>query len=386
MRISFVSRRSFGLAPTIVDRYLFREVFVTFAAVFSVVMLIYVSHRFVRYLASAAAGSMSSDLIMELLALKLVENLSLYMPFALFIGILLALGRMYQDSEIVAMTAGGVGTAQIARAVLFIAVGFGAVLLVLSLYLSPEVAAVQEVVKRKARSHTEVSGIFPGRFQEFGRGDQVVYVEAMAPDRQKMNNVFVQVRRANSEDLVVAQSAYQVVQGEHNSRYIVLENGFRYEGGAGDLDFVITEFEKHAVLINVGETRKRHLERETWPTIDLIGSDTPKHVAELQWRLSKPISAIILALLAVPLSPTSHRGGRFARLLPAVLAYFVYNNLLGIAQKLIETQYVPAWVGVWPVHILFAAIASLLLFLETERGWNARRRLRQFFSRAAETE
>ncbi len=386
MRISVAFRRKFSLAPTIVDRYLFREVFVTFAAVFSIIMLIYVSHRFVRYLASAASGVISSDLIMQLLALKLVENLSLYMPFALFIGILLALGRMYQDSEIVAMTAGGIGTAQITRAIMFIAVGFGSVLVVLSLYLSPEVAAVQETVKRKAKSHTEVSGIFPGRFQEFGHGDQVVYVETMAPDRQKMNNVFVQVRRPESEDLVVAQSAYQVIQGEHNSRYIVLQNGFRYEGAAGDLDFVITKFEKHAVLVDVGETRKQHVERESWPTKDLIGSDVPKHVAELQWRLSKPISAIILAVLAVPLSPTSHRGGRFAKLLPAILAYFLYNNLLGIAQKLIETQYVPPWVGVWPVHILFAVVASGLLFLETEKGWSVRRRLRRVFSRREESE
>ena len=89
----------------ILQRYLFREVAQAFGAVLAVLLLVFLSHRFVRFLTEAAAGQISADLIFVLLALKVAVKLSVLLPLALYIGVLLGLGRMHKDSEIIAMSA-----------------------------------------------------------------------------------------------------------------------------------------------------------------------------------------------------------------------------------------------------------------------------------------
>lgn len=352
----------------IVHRYVFREVLQVFVAVLAVLLLIYVSNRFVRYLAQAASGYISSDVITQLILLKLVQNMSILLPLALYLAVLLALGRMYRDSEVIAMNAGGISVRRLAFALAWLGVGFALLAGSLSLYFSPKAAELQQAVFEQAKGEAQVGGIQAGRFREFGQGDRVVYVESIPADGSTMNNVFVRIRHRNGQDLIVAERAYPFVQGVEGDRFMVLENGHRYTGEPGQLNFVITQFERHAVRLEQASTSGRR-KMEATPTLELLSQDTVASVAEFQWRLSVPISVVVLVLMAVPLARTSPRQGRYAKLVSAFLLYFIYNNGLSIAQKLVEREQLHVNVGVWPVHLLFVAGAMFALLAQSSLGW-----------------
>lgn len=361
----------------IAHRYLFREVSQVFVAMMAVLLLIYVSNRFVRYLAQAASGYISGDLISELVLLKLAENLAILMPLALYLSVLLAMGRLYQDSEIIAFSAGGLGVPRLARGLMWFAAGFSVIAGVLSLYVSPRAADLQRALFEQAKGEVHVAGIRPGAFREFSEGDRVVYVESVAPDGKSVGNVFVRVKRKRGQDLLLAERAFPAVEGPEGDRFIVLENGRRYTGKAGRMDFVVTHFERHAVrLEQAGGSTGDQL--DAMSTLALLREGGPQHLAALQWRLSVPVSVLVLVLMAVSLARASPRQGRYAKLVTAFILYFVYNNAVGIAQKLVEREELPAAVGVWPVHLVFAALGLGMLAQQTSLGWRApwRRRSR----------
>lgn len=351
----------------IVHRYLYREVLQVFVAVLAVLLLIYISNRFVRYLAQVASGSISSDLILELVLLKLAENTPLLLPMALYLAVLLALGRLYRDSEVIAMSAAGVGVRNLTQSLLWFSCGFGLLAGALSLYVGPRAAELQHSLYERAKGEAQIAGIHAGRFREFGKGERVVYVEQVATDGRSMENVFVQVRGRRGQDLLVADRAYPSTQGSEGDRFMVLENGFRYTGEPGSLDFVITRFFRHAVRLDQ-VTAPGYRKLEAMPTLELLRRGGPKDMAELQWRLSIPLSVLLLTLMAVPMARTSPREGRYAKLVVAFVLYFLYNNGVSIAQKLVERGDLHPSVGVWPVHLVFAALAIGLLLYQTSTG------------------
>ncbi len=361
----------------IVQRYLFREVLQAFAAVLAVLLLIYVSNRLVRYLGQAASGYISGDLIAELMLLKLVQNLTILLPLALYLAVLLAMGRMYRDSEVIAMSAAGVGVPRLAHGLAWFAGGFALVTAALSLYVSPKAAELQHLLFEQAKGEARVAGVQPGRFREFGDGERVVYVERIEPDGAGMRNVFVQVRSSSGrQDLLVAERAFPSVQGPEGDRFMVLENGRRYTGAPGDLDFVITRFERHAVRLEQAAP-PGYRKLEATPTTELLRDGGARNAAELQWRLSQPVSVILLVLMAVPMSRTSPRQGRYAKLVTAFALYFVYSNAVGIAQKLVEREDLHPAIGVWPAHLAFAAAALALLLRQSSPGWRLPRLARR---------
>ena len=352
----------------IIHRYVFREVLQVFVAVLGVLLLIYVSNRFVRYLAQAASGYISKDVITQLILLKLVQNLSILLPLALYLAVLLSLGRLYRDSEVIAMAAGGISVRRLAVALAWVGVGFALLAGSLSLYFSPKAAELQQAVFEQAKGEAKIGGIQAGRFREFGKGDRVVYVESISADGASMNNVFVRVRHRNGQDLIVAERAYPAVQGGDGERFIVLENGHRYTGEPGQLDFVVTQFERHAVRLEQA-SRSGLRKLEATPSVELLAQGSVASIAELQWRISVPISVVVLVLMAVSLARTSPRQGRYAKLVTAFVLYFIYNNGLSIAQKLVERDQLHVNIGVWPVHALFVLGAIFALFAQSSLGW-----------------
>ena len=366
--------------PLIIQRYLAREILQSFAAVLAILLLVFAAHRFVRFLTEASSGRIPSDVIFQLVVVKLTVNLTVLLPLAFFIGVLLALGRLHKDSEVVAMSAGGVGLRSLAHVVLGLSLGFALLIGLMSCYASPRLAAIEDSILTRARGEAEVTGLAPGHFKEFGQGN-IVYVESIEPDRRTLRGVFVRVTRGDREELVVAERAYQSIQGREGERFMVLEDGHRYSGVPGRRDFVITRFARHAVRLDVVTRPGGRRNLDSIPTMELWRSEKPEHAAELQWRASLPISAVLLALLALPLARTTPRQGRYGKLFLAVVVYFVYNNGLGIAQSLIERGELRPAVGVWPVHVLMAAFVGAMIFAQSSGGWRLGRRLRELRAR-----
>nr|VFK16983.1 MAG: lipopolysaccharide export system permease protein [Candidatus Kentron sp. LPFa] len=358
----------------ILNKYLYREILLVFLSVLSILMLVYVSHRFVQYLAEAAAGTIPAGAIMELLGIKLLTKLEIFVPVSFYIAVLLGLGRMYKDNEITAMGSGGVGLITIAQRVFRLSLVFAALTMLLSLYISPEITSIEETQKEKARKEFDITGIYPGHFREVKGGRHIVYVEDVSPDKRSMQNIFAQTLQGeDASDILVARDAHQVVD-EHRRRFIVFEDGRRYAGRPGDLDFTITRFERHTIHMEGTENKgEHHYDIDALPTIDLLRiSNRPRYAAELQWRLSLPISLVVLSLLAVVLSRTSSGGGRYAKLTAAILAYFLYNNLMGIARTLMERGDLSPSIGLLPVHVaVILFVVGALIVSHTNGKWRA---------------
>ena len=386
----------------IIRRYVFREVSQSFAAVLAVLLLVFLSHRFVRFLTDAAAGHISSDLIFQLLALKVAAKLAILLPLALFVGVLLGLGRLYRDSEVTAMSAGGVGLPSITRHVLGFAGAVAVFTLLFAIAFGPRLSQIQESVLAKARGDAEVTGVVPGRFKSIGKGDQVVYVERLDLASDALHRVFVQLENDGRQQILVSEKAYQTIRspdgGEiggvdgdlEGQRFVVMENGYRYEGVPGQADYTISRFERHAVRIDRfgdGDVRQRMESRSTASLIEWglsrAGSQASSASwAELQWRLSMPISALLLGALAVPLARSSPRQGRYGKLLWAVLVYFAYSNALGVARRAVESGELVHWIGVWPVHAV-VLLVTLWLIRSPAVGRAARRSVEAAGPRAA---
>ena len=352
----------------IIERYLYREVLRTCAVVFAVLVLVYAADRYTRILSEAAAGMVSPELIIRILALKLAEKLPVFLPLALYLAVLISLGRLYRDSEIVAFGAGGVGLWRLSRGILWVVAGFSLAGAALSLFVSPSVASMHWALLEEARRQAENRMFVPGRFKEFGGGDRIIYVEAVDSESGRMSGVFVRIRKPHRQYVLVSGAAYQMVRPDGGVRYMVLENGYRYAGLPGGAIFSVTRFERHAVRI---ETRPRETlaaGRKMLATMALIDSGDPGHFAELQRRISTAVSIVVLGMLAVPLARTSSREGRYGKLFLAVVVYFIYTNAISILENLVDRGIVPGFVGAWPVHAAMALVVLALLVHQTAGG------------------
>ena len=349
------------IAPQVIlRRYVAREIGGTLLAVLAVLLLVFAASRFVRLVAEAAAGRLPADIVFPLVLVKLSVGLPVLVPLAFFVAVLLALGRLHRDSEVVAMSAGGIGIPSVTNMVLPLALLLAALVAALSCIASPRLAALEDSLTMRARGEAQVTGLLAGSFNRFGDGG-IVYVESIDDDRRTMRNVFVRVARPDRDEVVTAERAYQSLQGPGNQRFMVLENGYRYAGNPGRADFVTTRFERHAVRLDAVVRFAERSSPDGVLTSELWLSPAPEHAAELQWRLSLPVSAALLALLAVPLSRSSPRQGRYAKLLLAVVLYFIYSNGLGIARNLVERGELSAWIGLWPVHVAMLVVTLALL-------------------------
>jgi len=362
----------------IVQRYLIREILHSFFAVFSILLVVAATVMFVRMLAEMSTGVFSSIFVLQILALNLIGKLSMLLPAALYIAVLLALGRLYSDSEVVAMWAGGIGPRRINLSVFRFLLVFAAVTCAVSLYLSPEAWATRDVIWARAKAEAEISGVLPGRFMEFRDGELVAYTESLSADRRVMENVFAKMTLNETEDLLVAKSARFSGNEQETGRYIVLEDGYRYSGSPGNADYTVYRFAKHGFRIDQERSESVTSKANATRTSDLLKGEHLAYAAELQWRISQPISLILLGMLAVPLARTLPRQGKYTKLVMGVAIYFLYGNAVGVMQTFVERGQVNTIVGIWPVHVAMALLVGSLLYSQsTGRTLRLRKRSRK---------
>jgi lipopolysaccharide export system permease protein len=333
----------------------------TLAAVTTVLFLIFVSMWFARLLGQVAAGVIHADVVFMLLLLKTTDALMLLLPLAFFLSVLLAFGRLYKDSEMVAMFACGVSLLRVTKLVFWSGLGVALIIAVISLYIAPLAKSERFKLMERVESSSGLEMIAAGRFRELVGGEVVFYAERQSEDGSAMENVFIQGLRQGALNLMVAERAYQR-EAEGGARYLVLENGYRYEGMPGQADFRVIHYRQHEIRVAEPDPVLQTDEIAALPTLALWGSDLSWHRAELQWRLAMPLSAVLLALLAVFLSRTNPRQGRYAKFFLGILVYVIYSNLLGVARTWVENGKVNPVIGIWWVHVLLVVVIMALMF------------------------
>ena len=346
----------------IIFRYLGKQVMVSMLAVTLVLLLIFMSGRFIKYLAKAAAGGISPDILLAIMAYRLPGFLELILPLGFFLGILMAYGRMYLESEMTVLHACGYSQRRLVYTSLLFS-GFIALLVgAMSLFISPWGMQNVDRLLLEQSKKTEFEMLLPGRFQPFESLQSVVYTESISDDKRTMRNVFIAARTRNEDlvNLIYAESGIQRIEA-NGERYLILQNGTRYLGRPGELDYQSIAFSQYGMRIEEVDVEASSLDREAMSSKTLWQENDLESKSLLQWRISLPLLLPIMTLLAVSMSRVNPRQGRFAHLFPAMLVYVAYLGLLIVARKSLAKGDLPEWFGLWGVHLLFLVISLLLL-------------------------
>lgn len=344
----------------IIDRYLARQVTQSLVGVSVVLLLIFISGQLVSLFGKVASGTLQANTVLVLLGLKSLSNLVFVLPLSFYLAILLAFTRLYRDNEMVVLTACGISQLRILRGLLFLIVIFAALIGWLSLHLAPWSEAKAQQIVKDVEESSDLQGIIPGRFKELSKGVGVIYVEKLDDDG-RMHNIFLQREGKDGQIMITAERAYSQMDERSSQRFMILENGHRYSGKPGINHFSAVSFEKHGIRMTESETSKPvQLRYKAVPTSTLWSSNATNHISELQWRISAPIVCILLAILAVPLSRTSNRQGRYGKLAVAILLYIIYTNLLNVSRAWVTKSEIDPNIGLWWVHLLVVIFALIL--------------------------
>jgi lipopolysaccharide export system permease protein len=345
---------------SILNRYIFRETALTWLAVTGVLLLILLTDQFARVLDDAAGAQLPKDAIFAVMALSSLQFLTILIPIGIFLAIMLALARMYRDSEMAALMACGIGNISFYRPILLLSILLAVVVSWLALEAGPAALRQVEQIANEAKKSADLAMLVPGRFVSFGSQQAILYAEKVNDDGT-LSNVFVQLRRGDKVIVVVAEEAGQRNDPELGRKVLTFQNGERYEGVPGESEFLVMKFAEHGIPFEVRESRPGDLSEEAQSMAELFDSFDGAAIAEIQWRVSMPITLLVLTLIAVPLSRAPPRQGRYNNLIVGILIYIIYANLLGASKVWVEQETVPAWLGMWWVHLVFIIFAVVLL-------------------------
>lgn len=348
---------------SIIDRYISTEIMLAWLSVFFVLLMVVISADAVHLFAWLAEGRIPGEAVLPLLINSCYEFTVMLIPLSLYLGVLLAFGRLYKDSEMTAVLFAGLGPRQWYRPLMVMAVPATLFMFILYIFIMPAVVEQRDAIMAEINNRTELSTLFAGRFNQSSKGKAIFFLESQSEDGAVMENVFHQQQMGRGKSyLDIAQRARKE-KGPQGRDYMLMENGTRYEGTAGEKAFRITEYEQYGVYVPGQREYSGGRSLKALTSRELMAAEGPLEKAELNWRFTVPVATLILAMIAIPLSRTTPRSGKYANLALAVLLYLVYSNLLSVGNTWVAKETVPLWVGTWWVHIL--AIILLLVLLRS---------------------
>lgn len=331
------------------------------------------SNQFVRYLSRAASGNIPGMVVFKLMALEIPNLLGLLLPLGFYVAILIAYGRLYADNEMTVMQACGYSPRQLLKHTFIMAIVLATFVAGLMLWVAPVISTARSTLIRTQGVQTLIQTIVPQRFRALSGGKQVFYVESMSLDHTKARNLFFaeqgQDKGKTRWKIIWAQSGQAVEAENSDEQYVVLDNGRQYEGVPGQADYQVTQFSQYKARLPhqksfVSSDMRTKPSSELWP----LNNPNKQKAAEIQWRISVPIMVLVLALIAIPMSKINPRQDKYAKLLPAIIIYILYANLMFVGRDWIITGKVPVWLGFWWLHAGFAALGFGLLFLSRLRA------------------
>ncbi len=343
----------------VLHRYLGRELLRYWLAFTLVLWLVLLAARFSLYLGQAAGGRIPADTVLWLLGLKSVGFFVFLMPLTLFLALLWLLGRLNRDSETLALVASGVGPLQLYRAlavpVLLIALLVG----VLSAWLVPQTAAQGYRLRAEAEQRLDAAALTPGQFHFLRGGKWLVYAQRAGTTPNSLEDVFIHIDGQPRAQVLVARHA--ALKNEDGVRYLVLGEGYHYNGSAGRADYRRLRFHDYRIRLSPAHVAVPD-KADATGTLTLLQSDSPAARAELAMRVARPVSVLVLILLAVPLARFRPGASRYIPLWAGVLAFTLYFSLLGVGRLWIEQGRPIGTFGLWWVHLLMLLVAVVLLW------------------------
>jgi len=294
------------------------------------------------------------------LLLKIAIALEVLLPTTLYLSVVIALGRMYRDSEMVALESCGVGILKVGKSIFYFAFMVAVLVAILSLYVRPWSFGKVYWLKAQAQSDFDISQMEGGQFYEIKSAKLLIFAENVNHRKDRAEKVFVSTRDDKKHQIIFAKKVYQRMDPTGGGKLLLLQNGHMYEFEQGGEEGRITEFEQWILRLTPKEIIPERYRRKAASTAHLMQSDNLEDIAELQWRLSTPLSTLLLALLGVLLSRTTPRQGKYAKVMVAFMIFAVYYPMSVVAKNWVEKGALNPLPGMWAVQ---AALAVLIVAL-----------------------
>jgi lipopolysaccharide export system permease protein len=343
----------------LIERHLLRQFAETFAAVAIVLLLVSLGALLADLIGEIARGRVPASLLLSQLGLRSIRFFTLVLPLALFLGLLMSIGRMYAENEMSVLASVGLGPQQLWRPLVLITAPVVFVVALASLWLGPWSARTAKAMITTANRSFLVAGLEPGRFVELPGRAGVLYVSELSADGTRFKQLFVQREREGRLDIITARSGDLQLIGE-TQRILRLDDGFRVEGAPGTRDYRMMHFERNEIRVPDREAEQSMDDFDATPTFELLRLPNPAATGELHWRLGTPLFAVLLALLAMPMARSEPRTPRYGRLIAALLAYLVGMNTLILGVSKLASGALPGWLGLWWLHLPALALGAWL--------------------------
>lgn len=347
----------------IIRRYLATQVLATSFAVAGLLTVILMSSRVIQFFEKAANGRIAVDLLSAVLWYRLPGFLELILPLGLFIGLLLALGRLYLDNEMAVLAAAGVGPVHVIRWLLPATALVTVLTALMALWWSPSGVAESDRIYAEQANRSTFELIQPGRFQRVG--ERMLYAD-MSPDKSVLRSVILLETQAapdgDRQVIVQAREGRRVKDPVLGADTVELLNGERWLLRAGEADYQRVAFERYRMRLKQMDAPvlKNNLAALSTPNLWLARNDSPQAAAEWGWRASLVFMVPVIALLALPLAKVNPRQGRYLKLLPAIVLYLSYVVLLAAVKNGVEKESLDA-AAYWGVHAIYLLLALVML-------------------------
>ena len=342
----------------LIDRYLVREVSLPFFGVGAALLVVFTTYSITSFLAKASGGLVSPAEIAQLTFLKSLIALEVLVPLALYLGIILGLGRLYSDSEMHALRGAGISEGRLLRPIVIFATTMAIVVSLLSTVVRPWAYQQSYDLRAIAAASSELDRIKPGQFYVDNVNRRTVFIQSMSEDRSQLRGIFVHTRDDQDQSLQIASSTTGSLETADTADYqkLTLSDATVYKT-VSDGPNIRSRFKSLAVNLRIADPELVGYKVKAQTTLDLRGAENPEEKAEYQWRLSASLSTLLLVLAAVPLSRSQPRQGRYAKIIVALLIYALYLNLLVMSRTWVEQEVVSS---IWGVPIALAALVVIL--------------------------
>ncbi len=341
-------------------RYVSRELLAVFFVTALVLLAIALGGRFMGYLQDAAVGKHSADALLTIIGLRVPEFLQLTLPFSFYIALVLTAARLYADQEMTVLVTSGSSPSQVLAWIGVSAIVVATGVVYLSVQVTPHALGVLERFLSAERVEREFETMTPGVFHSFNDGARVTYSESTSPDKRELSRVFIAAQVQGHSITIWAQRGSQYIDAITGSRFMRLGAGRRYEGEIGQTPYRVVKFETLSQRIEQRDPALADIEIDAQPT-SLLARDDPRSSAERHWRYALPLMTLVAVPIGFALARVRPREGRFARIVPAVLAFLAYYFVLLVNRNALAVGHISNAIGMWPTHAVFAAVGVVLL-------------------------
>ena len=363
----------FKYQNTIISRYILRNLIVFFLAITFIIGLIVFGNQFVLTTQESLSFGIPIKELMPLVGFNMLRDIPIILTLSLFLSIIITLSQLYKNSEAVVMNSIGLGDRDFINLIKPIVFVSFIIVFYLTIFAVPWAKQQKRIAEDVTVNASEFSFITEGKFESFKNGEIVFYAsESNITDtvgEQNMEEIFIYALDKGKPVIVLASEANKYTNAETESIYLRVKNGIRYEGLPGNENINILNFEQYDLEIVSGDIQKsisNFSEIEEKNSIYLLREGGVKANAEIQWRISQPISVLILSIFGIFLGKSSPRTGKGINLIIGIVVFMLYNNALLVAKSSIESSQLSPIIGMWGIHLSLLLI--LIIFYQFRQG------------------